>query len=84
MAFSSTLILTDYSGTQQKKVYYCNFASVTSGSVVTGLKNIKYTIFSNKTGTRAGEAIDDTTTAGTVALSGVTSNDVGYLEVYGT
>lgn len=57
--------------------------SVTSGSIVTGLSNIDHVNITNKTGVRASTAVDTTTTAGTIALSGVTANDVGTFEAIG-
>lgn len=52
-------------------------ASVTTGDIPTGLRNILFSSITNKTGVRASTAIDDTTTAGTMTPSGLTSNDAG-------
>ncbi|HHA19629.1 MAG TPA: hypothetical protein ENK70_07990 [Methylophaga sp.] len=51
--------------------------SVTSGNIVTGLSNILYSSCTNKVSETDIAKIDDTTTAGTMAISGVTSNDTG-------
>jgi hypothetical protein len=54
---------------------------VTSGNIDTGITRIAATILANKTEQRG--TVDDTTTAGRVALSSLTSNDIGYVLVFG-
>lgn len=57
-------------------------ASVTSGSIVTGLTRVKAFAVTDQT-TAAVVVVDYTTTAGTLAISGVTSNDVGVWIAWG-
>lgn len=51
--------------------------SVTSGTIVTGLNRILHSGVTNNTGNRADSTVDDTTTAGSIAIDGVTSGDSG-------
>jgi hypothetical protein len=81
MAFSSTLVFKTVMGNKSMEVWSFNSAGVTSGNIATGLANIAATKLANKTAQRG--VVDDTTTAGTVALTGLTSNDVGYVFVWG-
>jgi len=57
--------------------------SVTSGPIVTGLGNIKFSDVVNKVNENDNALIDDTTTAGTIAMTGVTSDDTGTWIAYG-
>ena len=83
MTFASTTLHTDCFGALRVKVFDLDFASVTSGSVATGLSKIIHADFTNKTGVTADQAMDWTTTAGTVAITGVTASDKGTLMVFG-
>lgn len=58
-----------------------NSAGVTSGNITHSIRDIVLAGFINKTAQRG--AYDDTTTAKTLALSGLTSNDVGRWYVIG-
>ena len=82
MAWVSTLIHMDYVGSLRRQVYSFVATGVTSGNIVTGISSIKYTELHNKTAQRG--VVDDTTTAGTVAISSVTDGDAGYVTVWGT
>lgn len=89
MAFSSTLKKSDICGTTQVKFFDVNFASVTTGAVKSGFSNVLFAVFNNGTTEAQGlvkinrNAADNAAEAGTVNISGVTSNDVGQLMVYG-
>lgn len=80
MAFSSTI--TNPSGRPSVigdvAIVFGTFdaASATSGSIVTGLSQIYYCEIRNKTTAGAG-LVDDTTTDGTMAISGLTTSDTG-------
>jgi len=83
MAFTSSKTGFCITGQYKVKTYAFTSTGVTNGSIVHGMKSVIATVLSNKTGMRAGQAINDTTTPGTVALSGLTSGDAGYLIVTG-
>lgn len=57
--------------------------SVTSGTIVTGLNRIIHCGVNNSTGNRADSAVDHTSTAGSIAISGVTANDEGTFMAVG-
>lgn len=57
---------------------------VTSGSIVTGLGTVVSPGIDYVTGQRADTSIDYTTTAGTVTLTDVTSDDAGTYFIIGT
>lgn len=82
MVFTSTMTHRTVSGNLRIEVWEWNSAGVTSGNIDTGLGKIVHTNFENKTAQRG--TVDDTTTSGRVALTGLTSNDVGRVVVYGT
>jgi hypothetical protein len=89
MAFSSTHKKSDVFGTTQVKFFDVNFASVTTGAVKSGFSNVLHAEFTNGTSEAQGlvkinrNAADDAAEAGTVNISGVTSDDVGQLVVFG-
>ena len=58
--------------------------ATTSGSIVTGLVNIENCGVSDITANRADFTIDYTTTAGTIAITGVTATDTGLWWAEGT
>lgn len=60
-----------------------NAASVTSGNIVTGLNSIYFSDTVNKVSENDNAKIDDSTTAGTMAITGVTSNDTGTWIAFG-
>ena len=57
--------------------------AVTSGNIVTTLNNITFSNVVNKVSENNKAKIDDTTTAGTIAMSGVTANDTGTWIAFG-
>lgn len=63
------------------EVWEWTATSVTSGNIATGLRQIVQTCFDNKTAQRG--TVDDTTTAGTVALTNLTASDTGRVMVFG-
>lgn len=79
MAFSEN-IAHGVMGDLYYDIYSFDATGVTSGTIVTRAKSILKTDFLNKTAQRG--TVDDTTTAGSVALSGLTDGDVGYVTVY--
>lgn len=89
MAFSSSVKKHDVIGTMQVKIFDCSFASVTTGLVKSGFSNVFAAVFSNGTTEAQGlvklnrNAADDGAEVGSVNVSGVTSNDVGQLIVFG-
>jgi hypothetical protein len=89
MAFSSSVVKHDVIGSMQVKIVSCNFASVTTGLVKTGFSQVFAAVFNNGTTEAQGlvkinrNAADDGAEVGSVNVSGVTSNDVGQLIVFG-
>ena len=65
-----------------RKVFLCRatFTSVTSGSVVTGLAHIDNLKLTNLTDNSRAVVADTTSTAGTIAFTGVTAADVIDIE----
>jgi len=83
MAFSYTKTASGYLQTKppRRKIVFGTFTTTgttTGGDIVTGLKSIEYCWVVDKTGNRAGMAIDTTTTPGTITVSGLTAQDVGF------
>jgi len=54
-----------------------------AATIVTGIRNIIHASVTNKTGNRAGMAVDFTTTKGTVAITGATTTDALSVDVLG-
>ena len=81
MAFVSALVEQTVIGTLRMEIWSFVATGVTSGTVTTGLGAIRASILSNKTTPRG--VIDDTTTAGAVALTGLTAGDAGYVIALG-
>lgn len=82
MAFSATLIKKGVMGDMRYEIWKFNAASVTSGNITTGLKNIFMASLNDYTTAGVGIA-NFLTTAGVVALTGLTSSDIGYVMVWG-
>lgn len=89
MAFSSSKSRDDVFGSTKVAFFSCDFASVTTGAVKTGFSTVIDATFRNAVSEGQGlvkinrNAADDAAEAGTVNISGVTSNDTGTLIVYG-
>jgi hypothetical protein len=88
MAFSYTIKSRDVVGTKQKMVFDVNFASVTSGHIVTGLSNVVEATFNNDVSEDGKLEInrdsgDTATEYGSVLLNGFTADDTGTVTVYG-
>lgn len=87
MAFSATKVKEERIGTIVMQIYNLNFASVTSGSFKTGLRNIIHANFNNFVTEDAGLVKHNHTGSvaeqGTMSIAAVTSNDTGTLIVYG-
>ena len=77
MAFSFETTKKGVYGDMRYAMGTWNAASVTSGNIVTGLGNIFFSTAVNKVNETDVPKIDDTTTAGTMAITSVTSNDTG-------
>ena len=73
----------DVTGKLKRKVYKWTITSTTTLTVVHGIKSVKFSSCIDKTGARASSAIDDTTTAGTTTVTGLTDGDSGYFIVEG-
>jgi hypothetical protein len=73
----------EIAGKYKRKIYSFTSTGVTTFSIVHGIKTPKFSVVVNKTGDRAGQSIDDTTTAGTTVIAGLTSGDSGYYVVEG-
>jgi len=90
-AFSSVKSSRDVMGAGYVEVYTLNFASVTTGTITTGMKRIRYASFQNSTTATAGAIVSiNSATAsetedddGQVTISGVVSSDLGELWVWG-
>lgn len=82
MAFEQERLRMTVIGNLRMEIYKCTFTSVTSGSLVTGLSNIEGISFAADT-VRDATTFDWTTTAGTVAIGGVTSGDIMLVTVMG-
>jgi hypothetical protein len=81
MAFSSNRVKSDIQGTTKVEYYTWNAASVTTGTITTGLKNILHISHNNLTSEDVGKWTYDSN--GVVTVTGVTSNDIGTLKVEG-
>lgn len=89
MAFSSAQVDADIHGTTVCQIYTLNFAGVTSGYVKTGLSKILFARLNNATTAGAGKVLINKASDGSTAeggglyMSGLTSNDVGEIIVFG-
>ena len=82
MAFTSTKVDAGVMGDLKYERYTYTSTGVTSGTIVTGLPAIGHSSWSPKT-IRASSTYNDTSTAGSVAFTGLTSGDTGELMVWG-
>lgn len=81
MAFSSSLVSQNVVGVKKELIYSWNAASVTSGTIKTGLTSIEHMSVNNVvTADKPGKAVAD---GGDVTLSDVTSSDTGTILVKG-
>lgn len=80
MAFSSSKKTRSIAGNIVVEIYSCNFASVTSGTVNTGISTIFHAQFNNEVTEAAGLVVPS---GSNVAITSVTSNDTGTLIVWG-
>ena len=89
MAFSKSKSTEQLVGLNKLQVFDLNFASVTSGDVVTGLDHIYSAVFNNQTSEAQGIVVPNVDTDGTTSkpgaihISGVTASDLGQLTVIG-
>lgn len=89
MAFSSAQVATDVHGTMECQIYTINSAGVTSGYIKTGFSNILFARLNNATTAGAGKVLINKASDGSTAeggglyMSGLTSNDVGEIIVFG-
>lgn len=77
MTFSYTIKRRTVIGNLRLIIGTWNAASVTSGNILTGLNEIEFSDVVNKVSENDNAKIDDTSTGGTIAMTGVTSNDTG-------
>ena len=80
MAFSYTQNVTDVSGVKYATGTY-NAASVTTGTIVTGLDSIIYASFSPTSASPGGYI--SSTASGNITLTGLTSSQTGFWEARG-
>ena len=80
MAFSSAKIQEAIATPLKIMVFSWNAASVTSGTIATGMSAIHHVAVNNLVSEGQGLAVP---TGGNVALSGVVSNDTGTIIVFG-
>jgi hypothetical protein len=84
MTYTITKIGFEITGKYKKKFYTWTVGGGgTSAVIVHGIKSVKFSECTDKTGARADSAIDDTTVAGQTTLSGLTNGDTGYYVVVG-
>lgn len=80
MAFSSSRVKSDIQGTTKVEYYTWNAASVTTGTIAVGMKNILHISSNNLVSEDVGKW---THSDGVVTVSGVTSNDTGTVKIEG-
>lgn len=80
MAFSSARVKSDIHGTMRCEVYTWNAASVTTGTIKTGLSSIIHISPNNLVTEDIGKWVNS---GGDVTVSGVTSNDTGTVMIFG-
>lgn len=89
MAFSSSVKNNDIHGTMICKVIVADFAAVTAGHIVTGLKNIAFASVNNEVTANKGKVAINMDVTGAIAesgslyLSAFTANDKATVLVYG-
>lgn len=82
MAFGYTITKKGVKGDLHYVIGTFDAASATTGSILTGLRHIFFSTIRNNVTAGAG-LVDDTTTEGTMALSGLTTNDTGVFYAEG-
>jgi len=82
MAFTQSSVKKGVFGDMRYEIWTCTFGSVTEGNLVTGLNNIRGYSLGPDT-LRDTMTNDHTTTAGTLAMASVTSDDVVTVTVWG-
>lgn len=80
MAFSASLIKTDIQGTTKVEIWSFNAASVTTGTIKTGMAQIHHMAINNEVSEAQGLV---TKSNGDVTIASLTANDTGTLIVYG-
>lgn len=80
MAFSSALVDRNYLGNLAVEIHTWDAASVTTGTIKTGLSSVLHISHNNLVTEDVGKW---TASGGTVTVSGVTSNDTGTMMVFG-
>jgi hypothetical protein len=81
MSFSSALVSQNIVGVKREHIYSWNAASVTTGTIKTGLSVIEHVSVNNLvTADKPGKAVP---TGGDVVISGVTSSDTGTILIKG-
>lgn len=81
MAFSSALISQNVVGIKKEVIYSWNAASVTTGTIKTGLTVVEHIGVNNLvTADKPGKAV---ASGGDVTISGVTSSDTGTILIKG-
>jgi hypothetical protein len=80
MAFSSERVERQYLGNVAIEIHTWNAASVTTGSIGTGLSSVLHISPNNLVTEDVGKW---TASGGTVTVTGVTSNDTGTVVVFG-
>lgn len=87
MAFSATVKHRDVEGSLQVLYYDLDFASVTSGTIVTSLTHVVHADFINGVTDDQGvvklNSDGSNATPGSVNVSGVTSSDTGSIRIVG-
>jgi len=82
MAFTQSRKRRTVIGNMVMEIWTGTFTSVTEGNLATGIGSIEGVIVQGDT-VRDATTVDHTTTAGTVAITGVTTGDVATITVMG-
>ena len=83
MTFTYTITRRTVFGNMRVVAGYFSAATGTDDTIVTGLGAIEHSSITDKTGVRASLAIDDTTTAGSCVINGMTGSDAGTFVIFG-
>ncbi len=81
MAFSSVRVKSDIQGTTKVEYWTWNAASVTTGTINSGIKNIMHVSSNNLVTEDVGKWVYSD--AGVVTVTGVTSSDTGTIKIEG-
>jgi len=82
MAFTQTKVRRTVIGNMVMEIWTGTFTSVTEGNLLTGLNKIEGVMVQGDT-VRDATTVDHTSTAGTVAITGVTTGDIATITVMG-